>query len=269
VWIWVLALMTLLVIGASVRYWQIASHAASAAAAAVEAQRKVDVADGAIGRAHSSLLDALQETDKANVLLMDTQQAAYCEQEGICGSGVPGVGYEAYEAMVQVDMARHVSNRARLMSFMAADNEDQARSVLDRAVRTNDAALSASKTAANAKSVALVVLAVALLGIFLTSAGAVRSFGYRWSRRPAERPPLRRSTLAGWTHGITVGLIAAAVDALDDPGDRERFEEEWAADMAELAPGWRRLRWALGVRLLAPGRLNRVSVEHPVQRPLQ
>lgn len=56
-----------------------------------------------------------------------------------------------------------------------------------------------------------------------------------------------------WTDRAAVGLIASAVRALDHPDDQERYHEEWAADAEEVPAGWRRLRWAMLLRLCAPG----------------
>lgn len=58
------------------------------------------------------------------------------------------------------------------------------------------------------------------------------------------------------SHGWAAGLVTAAAHALDDPSLTDRFLEEWRADLAQFDKAWRRLLYALGVRLFAPRRLR-------------
>jgi hypothetical protein len=50
--------------------------------------------------------------------------------------------------------------------------------------------------------------------------------------------------------------VNSAVCALDDPADRERYDEEWARDMTEITGKWHQLRWAILLRLFAPGGIS-------------
>ncbi|CAO5235050.1 hypothetical protein [Frankia sp. AgKG'84/4] len=68
-----------------------------------------------------------------------------------------------------------------------------------------------------------------------------------WARRIAEE--LQKS-------GIAMRLVLSAVRALHDPADRARYIEEWSADLVDMRPGWRRLRCALGIRIMVPTVLN-------------
>jgi hypothetical protein len=65
-----------------------------------------------------------------------------------------------------------------------------------------------------------------------------------------------RPTALDASRGWAAGLVTAAADALGDPGLTERFLEEWQADLAQFDKAWRRLLYALGVRLFAPRRLR-------------
>lgn len=84
-------------------------------------------------------------------------------------------------------------------------------------------------------------------------------------RMPGDGPGPRRvgrPTSPDISHGWAASLIAAAADALDDPGSAERFLEEWQADLAQFDKPWRRLLYALSVRLLAPRRLRAARHQH-------
>jgi hypothetical protein len=105
----------------------------------------------------------------------------------------------------------------------------------------------------------------AKLAFFLDAGvGIMFLAGANARRRPVRRTPnAKRPQLPGrggflssdgpkWTHILTVSLVNSAVSALDDPADMERYSEEWASDMAEIAGNWHRLQWALMLRLFAP-----------------
>jgi hypothetical protein len=55
-----------------------------------------------------------------------------------------------------------------------------------------------------------------------------------------------------WPQVLTQKLVSSALSALRDPAAVERYSEEWAGDLAEITGKWRRLRWALLLRLFAP-----------------
>jgi hypothetical protein len=79
------------------------------------------------------------------------------------------------------------------------------------------------------------------------------------------RPKSSREECVGGRSWVA-GLVASAVDALDQP-DQARYREEWAADLAELPPDWRRLRWALILRLCAPRGIRAARYHAPVAPP--
>jgi hypothetical protein len=63
-------------------------------------------------------------------------------------------------------------------------------------------------------------------------------------------------------------LIEWAVRALD-PEDQERYSEELRADSDALPAGWRRLRWAIGVRIFMPSKMQAVRHDAPATPPPQ
>lgn len=113
--------------------------------------------------------------------------------------------------------------------------------------------------------------AAVLLTLLLASAAAPSISALRGRMRlPAHgRGPggrTGRPAALDASHGWAAGLVAAAADAIDDPGLTARFLEEWRADLAEFDKAWRRLLYALGVRLFAPRRLRaarRLSAADP------
>jgi hypothetical protein len=48
--------------------------------------------------------------------------------------------------------------------------------------------------------------------------------------------------------------------------ERERYAEEWAADLAEIHGGFARLRWQLGIRLTARRLARSAAVQSPAHR---
>lgn len=116
----------------------------------------------------------------------------------------------------------------------------------------------AATTAARTAKTVLVALAagtalIALTGLAWTVVG--KRGGYRLAARQHACDGWAAEGACpqgAWAEGMATGLIAAAARAVGAAEDQARYAEEWSADLAELPAGWRRLGYALTVRLLAP-----------------
>lgn len=120
--------------------------------------------------------------------------------------------------------------------------------------------------AAAAMTVAAVAGAAAAL---VTAAGWAAAD--KWPHSRARLRPARRRTPdgRGWVNGLAAGLVDSAVRAIAHPDDQNRYREEWDADAGELPAGWRRLRWALVLRLCAPRGIRAARRGVPVTPPPQ
>jgi hypothetical protein len=127
-----------------------------------------------------------------------------------------------------------------------------------------DTTLHAAKTAWTGFS-------AASAGATATFAGAALTLPSR-RRRAHSRPagPGRLPTGSRWSDSLATSLISSAARAVGHPDDQARYAEEWAAELAELPAGWKRLRCAVSVRLLAPWGIRgarKASSASPPQQP--
>lgn len=167
----------------------------------------------------------------------------------------------AHVAIISVQVSRDTPGTYHLTALDIADLATQA-------------ATNSMKNLIAVSSSALLAFVAFVAFIAFGRIAAPRRIG---PRRPAQRQgrtgsgtrlPSCNNT---WTDRVTMGLIASAVCTLDHPDDQDRYREEWSADSDEIPGKWRRLRWALLLRLCAPrgirsARRNALSMSPPRQQ---
>jgi len=180
------------------------------------------------------------------------------EANGVAGpglSGIAGMGPNARRDYRAVDeLRRRVGPLQHAVARIRASI-----STLTLSVRAAGAETRTAKAAATSdRQVALLLAVLAALLLLPALRGPRTIRPATAGPRPSQviRYPYVTDGRHGWAHLLTIRMISSAVSALADTADRDRYAEEWAADLAEIHGRWRRLRWSLLLRAFGPRGIN-------------
>jgi hypothetical protein len=254
-------MICLLALAASAHFYDL--YVAKSAAAGMALRASQQAGASLAGVKHDIFV--AEDNKKSLTARVATDQTRYSDElDGIPGpglSGMVGMGPLARDDQMILDQDSQILQTAAV-DIQAAR----------RTAGTIERAIAADDREARLPQDALAWSLIALIssGLLTVASGALNARRFIVRRRdhlPGASPDWRRIYAAGgWTQVLTVMLVDSAVSALAHVDDRDRYDEEWTGDMADISGKCRRAWWAITLRISALRGINGAREELSVRK---